>query len=149
VDVEEFITRWTAREGGAERANYQMFLSELCDFPGLSPVQAERDVRRDRALSEAGRTVRDGEQQSGMRFSRGAVLPQIWIRSVCHGPVPRRARRIWVRSSDGIDKGFGYNAIGDGSTKSRHPIEGMKRLAHSTRDHSCSMQPVRSGQRPH
>jgi hypothetical protein len=27
--VETFISRWTAREGGAERANYQMFLSEL------------------------------------------------------------------------------------------------------------------------
>ena len=35
VDVEEFITRWTAREGGAERANYQMFLSELCDILGV------------------------------------------------------------------------------------------------------------------
>jgi len=28
--VETFIARWTAREGGAERANYQMFLTELC-----------------------------------------------------------------------------------------------------------------------
>ncbi|MGO4705522.1 class I SAM-dependent DNA methyltransferase [Microvirga sp. 2MCAF38] len=30
-----FIDRWTAREGGAERANYQMFLSELCDVLGV------------------------------------------------------------------------------------------------------------------
>lgn len=35
MDVEDFITRWTAREGGAERANYQMFLSELCDVLGV------------------------------------------------------------------------------------------------------------------
>jgi hypothetical protein len=45
VDVEVFIERWTAREGGAERANYQMFLSELCDVLGVArpdPAGAER-----------------------------------------------------------------------------------------------------------
>jgi hypothetical protein len=35
ASVEAFIRRWTAREGGAERANYQMFLSELCDVLGV------------------------------------------------------------------------------------------------------------------
>ena len=35
LDVEAFIQRWTTREGGAERANYQMFLSELCDVVGV------------------------------------------------------------------------------------------------------------------
>ena len=29
--VEEFIARWQGREGGAERANYALFLAELCD----------------------------------------------------------------------------------------------------------------------
>lgn len=46
MDVEAFIERWTAREGGAERANYQMFLSELCDVLGVprpDPAGAERD----------------------------------------------------------------------------------------------------------
>ena len=46
MDVEEFITRWTAREGGAERANYQMFLSELCDVldvPRPDPAGADRE----------------------------------------------------------------------------------------------------------
>ncbi|WP_370638356.1 class I SAM-dependent DNA methyltransferase [Aurantimonas sp. VKM B-3413] len=45
-DVETFITRWTAREGGAERANYQMFLAELCDVIGVKrpdPAGADRD----------------------------------------------------------------------------------------------------------
>ncbi|MEF2070649.1 class I SAM-dependent DNA methyltransferase [Consotaella aegiceratis] len=44
-DVDAFIERWTAREGGAERANYQMFLSELCDLVGVArpdPAGAER-----------------------------------------------------------------------------------------------------------
>ena len=36
-NVDAFITRWTAREGGAERANYQLFLSEFCDL-----IQVER-----------------------------------------------------------------------------------------------------------
>jgi len=35
MNVEDFIDRWTAREGGAERANYQMFLSDLCDVLGV------------------------------------------------------------------------------------------------------------------
>ena len=33
-DVETFITRWE-RSGAAERANYQLFLSELCDLLGV------------------------------------------------------------------------------------------------------------------
>jgi hypothetical protein len=33
--IEAFIARWTAREGGAERANYQMFLTELCTLIGV------------------------------------------------------------------------------------------------------------------
>lgn len=32
VDIGAFLSRWTAREGGAERANYGLFLIELCDF---------------------------------------------------------------------------------------------------------------------
>ncbi|OYX73838.1 MAG: restriction endonuclease subunit M [Caulobacter sp. 32-67-35] len=47
MNVEDFITRWTAREGGAERANYQMFLSELCDVLGVprpDPAGAARDL---------------------------------------------------------------------------------------------------------
>ena len=45
MDVDVFIKRWTEREGGAERANYQMFLSELCDVLGVQrpePAGAER-----------------------------------------------------------------------------------------------------------
>jgi len=45
VTVEQFIGRWTGGVGGAERANYQMFLSELCDVIGVArpePAGAER-----------------------------------------------------------------------------------------------------------
>jgi hypothetical protein len=40
MELGEFIDRWFGREGGAERANYQMFLSELCqtlDLPIPDP----------------------------------------------------------------------------------------------------------------
>jgi hypothetical protein len=33
--TEAFIARWQGREGGQERANYSMFLSELCHTLGL------------------------------------------------------------------------------------------------------------------
>lgn len=42
LNVEDFICRWTDREGGAERANYQMFLSELCDVIGVVHQKANR-----------------------------------------------------------------------------------------------------------
>ena len=35
MHIEAFISRWRAREGGAERANYVLFLTELCDALGL------------------------------------------------------------------------------------------------------------------
>jgi hypothetical protein len=33
--IERFIARWQGREGGQERANYALFLSELCDAIGV------------------------------------------------------------------------------------------------------------------
>ncbi len=64
MDVEHFIGRWTDREGGAERANYTMFLAELCDVLGVprpDPADAttanndyvfERAVKRRESESE-------------------------------------------------------------------------------------------------
>ncbi len=58
---EAFIARWQGREGGQERANYALFLSELCDVLGVdrpAPATAsteendyvfERSVRRSAA----------------------------------------------------------------------------------------------------
>jgi hypothetical protein len=36
MEIESFIERWTRGLGGAERANYAMFLSELCDVIGVA-----------------------------------------------------------------------------------------------------------------
>lgn len=37
--IEAFIRRWQACEGGAERANYALFLTELCAIIGVAPPQ--------------------------------------------------------------------------------------------------------------
>jgi hypothetical protein len=44
--VEAFIKRWTGQEGGQERANYALFLTELCDTLGLphpDPAGTDRE----------------------------------------------------------------------------------------------------------
>jgi hypothetical protein len=35
VELDDLLTKWLGKEGGAERANYQMFLTELCHALGL------------------------------------------------------------------------------------------------------------------
>jgi hypothetical protein len=37
--AEVFIARWQGREGGQERANYALFLSELCGVLGIAPPE--------------------------------------------------------------------------------------------------------------
>ncbi|MEQ1902080.1 MAG: DNA methyltransferase [Devosia sp.] len=57
-----FISRWQGKEGGAERANYALFLSELCDVLGVPRPQpsdathAHNDYAFERAVTrrEAG-----------------------------------------------------------------------------------------------
>jgi len=66
--VERFIARWQGREGGQERANYGLFLSELCDAVGVprpepaSATTAENDYVFERAVKEM---APDGEAGSG------------------------------------------------------------------------------------
>jgi hypothetical protein len=46
-DIQRFIARWQA-SGAAERANYQLFLSELCDMldaPRPDPATPRRPTR--------------------------------------------------------------------------------------------------------
>jgi len=42
--VKRFIACWSGQEGGQERANYALFLSELCDVLGVArPEPAAAD----------------------------------------------------------------------------------------------------------
>jgi hypothetical protein len=50
--VEAFVARWAA-SGAAERANYQLFLSELCELLGLPhPEPATPDTARNAYVFE-------------------------------------------------------------------------------------------------
>lgn len=78
MTVDEFIARWTQREGGAERANYQMFLSELSDVLGVDrpePSGADRD-RNDYVFERAVRsTTLDGASAKRIDlYKRGCFL---------------------------------------------------------------------------
>lgn len=61
--VEAFITRWQGREGGQERANYALFLSELTSILGVQPPEpasadaSANDYVFERVVKE---TARDG-----------------------------------------------------------------------------------------
>jgi hypothetical protein len=45
--VDPFIARWQGREGGQERANYALFLTELCGVLGLKPPDPAGATRED------------------------------------------------------------------------------------------------------
>ncbi len=47
TDIDAFIARWRANEGGAERANFPLFLTELCRLIGV-PVPDPADATHDR-----------------------------------------------------------------------------------------------------
>ncbi|WP_083638849.1 class I SAM-dependent DNA methyltransferase [Rhizobium oryziradicis] len=59
--VETFIQRWQDQEGGQERANYALFLTELCDLLGLphadpaSAAHENNDYVFERAVKEVAR----------------------------------------------------------------------------------------------
>lgn len=64
LSVDTFIQRWSNREGGQERANYSLFLTELCDVLGVphpDPAAASHEFndyvferRVERQLAEGG-----------------------------------------------------------------------------------------------
>ena len=66
--VENFIARWQGQAGGAERANYALFLTELCGVLGVDPPQpasaehTNNDYVFERAVSfkEAGDKIGHG-----------------------------------------------------------------------------------------
>ena len=62
MDIETFIQRWSQARGGAERANYQMFLSELCEALDLPrPDPASDDTRTNDYVFERGVKRRESE----------------------------------------------------------------------------------------
>ena len=61
ADIESFIARWQASQA-AERANYQLFLSELCDMLGVArPEPAGQDDARNAYIFERAVTFQNGD----------------------------------------------------------------------------------------
>ena len=61
MDVEAFIKRWSDLDGGAERANYALFLTELCDVIGTPrPEPASADIETNSYVFERFVRRRDG-----------------------------------------------------------------------------------------
>ncbi|MGV3580388.1 class I SAM-dependent DNA methyltransferase [Brevundimonas sp.] len=79
MDIETFIQRWSQARGGAERANYQMFLTELCEALELPrPDPASDDTRTNDYVFERGVKRRESEgQTSTLRidlYKKGAFI---------------------------------------------------------------------------
>lgn len=62
ANVEEFIARWSNSQA-AERANYQLFLSELCDVLSVGRPEPARggDAERNAYVYERAVLFNDGE----------------------------------------------------------------------------------------
>jgi hypothetical protein len=78
-DLEAFIARWGDGDGGQERANYALFLAELCDVLEVPrPDQASHDAATNAYTFERGVTFRepDGSKSNGRidLYRRGSFV---------------------------------------------------------------------------
>ena len=68
TDIADFLTRW-GPSGSAERANYQLFLSELCTLLGVERPHPARTDNRDNAyVFERSVLFDDGDGQTSTGF---------------------------------------------------------------------------------
>ncbi|MDF2620610.1 MAG: hypothetical protein K0S00_3269 [Xanthobacteraceae bacterium] len=79
TDVERFISRWTGRDGGQERANYALFLTEFCRLIGVeSPEPAAHATELNAYVFERAVTFRepDGSTAKGRidLYKRGCFV---------------------------------------------------------------------------
>ncbi|VXB05046.1 DNA methyltransferase [Brevundimonas sp. G8] len=91
VDAEGFIQRWQSARGGAERANYQMFLTELCEALDLPrPAPASDDTRANDYVFERGVKRRESEGlASTLRidlYKRGSFILEAKQSRAAHRP---------------------------------------------------------------
>ena len=78
-DIEAFLARWGEGDGGQERANYALFLAELCDVLDVPrPDQASHDAATNAYAFERAVTFRepDGSTARGRidLYKRGSFV---------------------------------------------------------------------------
>jgi len=96
--VEAFISRWQGQEGGQERANYALFLTELCDLIGVdhpAPAGATHE-RNDYVFERVVTRHKDyGDNLGRIDSTRRAVLSSKQSRAASRaGPRKSRGRTI-------------------------------------------------------
>ncbi|MEZ5872856.1 MAG: type IIL restriction-modification enzyme MmeI [Nitratireductor sp.] len=66
MDLETFIKRWQENTGGAERANFPLFMNELCEVLGLPrPDTASKDTENNAYVFERAVTFREAGDRTG------------------------------------------------------------------------------------
>jgi hypothetical protein len=68
LTAESFIARWSGREGGQERANCSLFLTELCDLLDVKhpdPASASHEFNDYVFERRVERTLPDGRRETG------------------------------------------------------------------------------------
>ena len=113
----DFLSRWRG-SAAAERANYQLFLTELCDYLSLPrPDPAVADTRRNAYVFERSVTLSDGFGESSTGFidlyKRGCFVLEAKQGGLDSGPkslfdadtyqTGRERRGIGIRASAGWD----------------------------------------------
>jgi MmeI, DNA-methyltransferase domain/MmeI, N-terminal domain/MmeI, helicase spacer domain/MmeI, target recognition domain len=75
ADLDEFIQRWSQNTGGAERANYALFLTELCAALALdNPEPASADTIKNDYVFERSVRRRDGSTGRIDLYKRGCFV---------------------------------------------------------------------------
>jgi hypothetical protein len=75
ADLETFLARWSVGEGGQERANYALFLTELCDVLDVPrPDQATHEATANAYAFERGVTFREPDGSAPDLYRRGAFV---------------------------------------------------------------------------
>ncbi len=95
MTVDEFIERWSRNEGGAERANFPLFLTELCDLLDLPrPDPADATHEHNDYVFERAVTFRDEAGKTGHgRIDHTGAAASFWKPSRAGRRAARRKSR--------------------------------------------------------
>jgi hypothetical protein len=136
--IDAFIRRWQGREGGQERANYALFLGELCAALGLPPPdpasattepndyvfeRAVREISRDGSSSsrridlyKRDSFVLEAKQSPCSAATRSSSF------ATCPPPSARTAASItWTRPRQVIGAAPSSRPGGYGIARTKHP----------------------------
>jgi len=126
MDIEQFITRWTAGEGGQERANYALFLTELCSVLGVSPPDPAGTATENNAyVFERAVTFREPDG------------------STARGRIDLYKRGCFVLEAKQSRQGEGPKASGEGKQESLFALEPAARTKRSGRQWDVLMMNAR------